>query len=227
MNTTLQTSDALTILDVPDRFDVTHLPNGIADLIESTETPFHAAMLKNYYLHAVREISGYWDQILISELTIDEPAYRISVGGNSVGLNGHAEVLAMYRDVAETGQNVMGTLCHNISVADFGVVTEAVWVAMVPPGLLSVNGLDVDPDAYYMVKHNLMQNFTYTHEAKLISERVYDDPGSYEYHKLAPEDVVTPAMAKEALAPHLERAVHLFETDDWDGARVPAAGPRH
>ncbi len=28
MSTTLQTSDALTILDVPDRFDVTHLPGG-------------------------------------------------------------------------------------------------------------------------------------------------------------------------------------------------------
>lgn len=66
----------------------------------------------------------------------------------------------------------------------------------------------------------MTQNFSYTHEAKLISERVYDDPGSYEYLELAPEDVVTPAMAKEALAPHLERAVHLFETDDWDGARM-------
>jgi hypothetical protein len=201
MNTTLQTRDAVTFLDVPDRFDVTHLPNGIADLIESTENPFHAAMLKNYYLHAVREISGYWDQILIPELTIDEPAYRISVGGNLVGLNGHAEVLAMYRGVAETGQNVMGTLCHNISVAAFGVVTEAVLVAMVPPGLLSVNGLDVDPDAYYMVKHNLMQNFTHTHEAKLISERVYDDPGIYECHKLVPEDVVTPRHGEGSSGP--------------------------
>jgi len=28
MNTTLQTSDALAILNVPDRFDVTHLPMG-------------------------------------------------------------------------------------------------------------------------------------------------------------------------------------------------------
>ncbi len=69
------------------------------------------------------------------------------------------------------------------------------------PGALSVDGLDVDPDAYYMVKHNLMQNFTYTHEAKLISERVYDHPGSYEYHKLAPEDVVTPATTGTSEAP--------------------------
>lgn len=224
MNTTLQTSDALTIMDVPDRFDVTHLPSGIAEAIESTDNPFHAAMLKNYYLHAVREISGCWDQILIPELTITEPAYRLSVGGISAGLGNHAEVLAMYREVAETGQNVMGTLCHNIVVGDFGVVTEAVWVAMVPPGVLTDDG--VDPEAYYMVKHNLMQNFTYTHDAKLISERVYDDPGSYEYHKLAPEDVVTPAMAKEALAPHLASAEHLFETDDWDGVQGLPAGAR-
>lgn len=44
--------------------------------------------------------------MVIPELTIDEPAYRISVAGNSVGLNGHAEVLTMYprrgRDPART-----------------------------------------------------------------------------------------------------------------------------
>ncbi|GAA4536873.1 hypothetical protein GCM10023175_04360 [Pseudonocardia xishanensis] len=156
MSTTLATSDALTVVDVPEKFDVTNLPQGIADLIEATENPFLVAMLKNYYLPAVREISGHWDQILIPSLTVDEPAYRISVSGESVALTGHAEVLAMYRQVAETGQNVMGTLRHNIAVADFGVITEGLWVAIVPPGLLSVQDVDVEPDAYYMVTHNLM-----------------------------------------------------------------------
>jgi hypothetical protein len=32
------------------------------------------------------------------------------------------------------------------------------------PGLLAGQSIDVEPDAYYMVTHNLMQNFTYTHD---------------------------------------------------------------
>jgi hypothetical protein len=223
---TLQTSDAPTVLDAPDRFDVTYLPSGIANLIDSTENPFHAAMLKNYYLHAVREISGYWDQILIPELTIDEPAYRISVGATRSDSTATPRCWPCTATWPRPGPNVMGTMRHNITVADFGVITEGVWVAMVPPEMRSVDGFDVDPDAYYMVKHNLMQNFTFTHEAKLISERGYDDPGSYEYRKLAAEDVVTPAMARAALAPHLERAVHLWEADNWKRGQGHAPGSR-
>ena len=37
MSTTFATNDALTGRDVPERFDVTHLPHGIAELIGTTE----------------------------------------------------------------------------------------------------------------------------------------------------------------------------------------------
>lgn len=50
-----------------------------------------------------------------------------------------------------------------------------------------------------------MQNFVYTDDAKLIGERVYDDPSSYSYEKLDPADVVT-QLARERLAPFLAHA---------------------
>jgi hypothetical protein len=58
------------------------------------------------------------------------------------------------------------------------------------------------------MNHHLFQIFTYTNEAspRLIAERIYDDPESYSYEKLAPGDVVTPELARELLAPYLERA---------------------
>ena len=52
----------------------------------------------------------------------------------------------------------------------------------------------------------LLQEFAYTHDAKLTGERVYDDPASYTYIKLAPADVVTPELAREPLASFLARA---------------------
>jgi hypothetical protein len=48
--------------------------------------------------------------------------------------------------------------------------------------------------------------FAYTEDAKLIGERIYVDPASYTYEKLAPADVVTPEQARLDLAPLLDRA---------------------
>lgn len=202
----ISTSDAMTTLDLTPKFDVTYLPRRIEDHLGQTENPFHRAMLKNYLRHAILEISGYWDQILVPELTIDEPVYRISERGDTHVLSGRGEVLGFYRAVYESGQNVMGARALNIAVGDFGVITEAVWNHMTPGHLLLDEIVGADADAYYLIQHNIMQNFTYTHDAKLISERVYDDPASYSYTKLEPADVVTPELAREQLAPLLARA---------------------
>src|SRR6478672_5128253 len=75
MSTTLATSDALAGLEVPKRFDVTKFPRDVEASVERTVNPFHRAILKNYFRHLLLEISGYWDQILVPELTIDEPVY--------------------------------------------------------------------------------------------------------------------------------------------------------
>jgi hypothetical protein len=115
-------------------------------------------------------------------------------------------VEGFYREVFETRQNVMAARTLNMCVADFGVVTEAVWNHMTPGAVLRDRVADADPGAHYLVSHNIIQNFAYTRDAKLVGERVYDDPASYSYEQLAPADVVTPEMAREQLAPLLARA---------------------
>jgi hypothetical protein len=79
---------------------------------------------------------------------------------------------------------------------------------VVPGACLKDHGIGADPNAHYLMTHHLFQIFSYTNDArpKLISERIYDDPESYTYEKLAPQDVVTPEMAREQLTPFLERA---------------------
>ncbi len=200
------TADAMTTLKLTPKFDVTYLPRKIEALLAETEKPLHRAILKNYLRHALLEISGYWDQILVPELTIAEPVYRVSERGQVHVLTGHAAVERFYREVHDTGQNVMAARTLNMAVGDFGVITEAVWNHMTPGATLVGEIPDADPHAHYLIAHHIMQNFAYTSDAKLIGERVYDDPASYSYEKLAPANVVTPEIAREQLAPFLARA---------------------
>jgi len=203
---TSPTDDALTTLAIPPKFDVTHWPSNVEQYLERTEKPLHRAILKNYFRHILLEVSGYWDQIVVPELTIDEPRYRVGDRREMRVLTGKAAVNGFYRETFESGQNVMGARTMNMCVEDFGVTTEAVWTHVVPGTGLADHDVDADPNAYYLMNHHIFQIFAYTHDAKLIGERIYDDPESYSYEKLEPADVVTPELARHQLAPFLTRA---------------------
>lgn len=202
----MTTADALTILDIAPKFDVTHWPRNVERYLERTENPLHRAILKNYFRHLLLEVSGYWDQIIVPELTIDEPRYRVGDRGTMQVLTGRSAVEGFYRETFETKTNVMGARTMNMCVEDFGVTTEAVWTHVVPGEFLNDHDVDADPDAHYLMNHHIFQIFAYTQDAKLIGERIYDDAASYTYEKLAPQDVVTPELARKQLAPFLERA---------------------
>jgi hypothetical protein len=84
--------------------------------------------------------------------------------------------------------------------------------------------LTPDPDAHYILTHNIFQNFAYTRDAKLVGERIYDDPGSYHYERLEATDVITPDDARRALAPYHRRAVVLHRADTWVPATIRSGG---
>ncbi|WP_329568778.1 hypothetical protein [Streptomyces sp. NBC_01361] len=204
----LSTHDALTNMEYPKKFDVTQWPLEVEAYLARTENPFHRAILKNYLRHLLLEISGYWDQIIVPELTVDDPSYRVGEMGRVHVLQGKEAVEGFYREVFETRINVMGARTMNMCVEDFGVTTEAYWTHIVPGSYLRSEGIDADAeaDAHYLMNYNIFQVFTYTTDAKLIGERIYSDFASYQFEKLAPEDVTTPEQAREQLRPLLERA---------------------
>ena len=207
-NAALNTADALTLMHIDPKFDVTEWPRQVEMHLAETRHPLHRAILKNYFRHLLLEVAGYWDQIIVPELTIDEPMYRVGDRREMRILSGKAAVEGFYREAFETRQNVMGARTMNMCVGDFGVTTEAVWTHVVPGICLEDHGIGADPGAHYLMTHHLFQIFTYTKDArpKLIAERIYDDPESYSYEKLDPADVVTPEMAREQLTPFLARA---------------------
>jgi hypothetical protein len=200
------THDALTTMDIPPKFDVTHWPRNVEKYLARTENPLHRAILKNYFRHLLLEVSGYWDKIIVPELTISEPMYRVGDRGKMRVLTGKAAVEGFYRETFETRTNVMGARTMNMCVEDFGVTTEAVWTHVTPGEFLLDHDTEADPDAHYLMTHHIFQIFAYTSDAKLIGERIYDDPESYSYEKLDPADVVTPEQARRELAPFLARA---------------------
>ena len=204
----MATADALTLMHVPVKFDVTKWPAEVEAFMHRTSNPLHKAMLKNYFRHLLLEVSGHWDRIIVPELTIDEPMYRVGDRRVVHVLSGKAAVEGFYRETAQTRQNVMGARTMNMGVDDYGVTTEAVWTHVVPGRCIADHGIGADPEAHYLMTHHLFQIFTYTNETrpKLIAERIYDDPESYTYEKLDPADVVTPELARAQLAPFLARA---------------------
>lgn len=202
----LSTHDAMTLLDIPAKFDVTHWPAGVEAYLAGTEKPLHRAILKNYLRHLLLEVSGYWDRIIVPELTIAEPEYRVGDRGKVHVLSGKEAVENFYRETYESQTNVMGARTMNMCVEDYGVTTEAYWAHVVPGSHLHDHEVDADPDAHYLMNYYIFQIFAYTTDAKLIGERIYVDEASYRYEKLAPEDVVTPEQARQQLAPFLERA---------------------
>ncbi|MGW2449482.1 hypothetical protein, partial [Streptomyces sp. NPDC001675] len=172
-DTELSTHDAMTSLDIPPHFDVTHWPLQVEQYLRTTANPFHRAMLKNYYRHLLLELSGYWDQIIVPELTVDEPVYRVSDHATVAVLNGKEAVENFYREAYEARVNVMGARTMNMCVEDFGVTTEAYWTHVVPGQYLVTHGHDPDADldAHYLMNYNIFQIFAYTTDAKLIGER--------------------------------------------------------
>src|SRR6476661_4110523 len=136
MRTTLASSDALAGLEVPKRFDVTKFPRDVEASVERTVNPFHRAILKNYFRHLLLEISGYWDQILVPELTIDEPVYPNRAPRKNDRAHRPRRGGKLLPHHLRNGQNVIGALPMYMRVDDFGVVTEARW-AEVLTGILA------------------------------------------------------------------------------------------
>jgi hypothetical protein len=207
VDTKLQTYDALTTLNIPSRFDVKYWPQNVENYLQRTENTLHRAFLKNYLRHLLLEVSGYWDKILVPELTVAEPQYRVGDRGAMRIFSGKEAVESFYRETFEAKINVMGARTMNMCVEDFGVTTEAAWTHVAPGQYLrDEHGFDANPTAHYLMNHRIFQIFSYTKDAKLIGERIYDDAASYSYEELDPSDVVTPEMARQQLTPLLDRA---------------------
>jgi len=190
-------------------WDITRITAATDALLGTTENPRHRAILANYRRHALLEVSGRYPEILVPEMTIEHPVYRLTEGPETLVLDGMQAVHDFYAMLSGAGAIVMGPAEEELVVADWGFASECMFHHFMPGRLLmEVEDID-DPDAIYVVKHVLAFHWPYDDDQRLIGEHVYEDTSTRSVEKVAPEDVVTPAMAREALAPQLEREIEL------------------
>jgi hypothetical protein len=139
-------------------------------------------------------------------------------------LIGHDEVASFYRTTCETGKNVIGALPMYMRVDDFGVVTEARW-AEVLTGILARNEhgvTEADPNAHYLLTHNIFQIFSYTRAAKLVGDAPPTTRPATTTRNSIPRTSLLPEDAGRELAPLLDRATAMHKADTWHASPIIA-----
>ena len=190
-------------------WDLTRITAATDELLRTTENPRHRAILTNYRRHALLEVSGRYKEILVPEMTIAHPVYRLTEGPQTLVLDGHQAVHDFYAMLSGVGAIVMGPVDEELVVADWGFASECMFHHFMPGRLLMESEDIDDPDATYVVKHVLAFHWPYDDEQRLIGEHVYEDTATRVVEKVDPADVISPARARELLAPQLEREIAL------------------
>lgn len=178
--------------------------------IADTDNPHHRAILKNYRRHGLLEVAGRYQEILAPDMTVEHPHYRIHEGGQSVILDGMAEVTAFYESLIQANALVMWVTQQDIAVNDHGFSGEVEFAQFVPGAMLgdSVFGsiqAGEDPDDVYLLTRTLAFVWPYDDRARMIGEHVYEDMASRKVEKIDQADIITAVRAAELLAPEIEK----------------------
>ncbi|GAA4228369.1 hypothetical protein GCM10022254_18340 [Actinomadura meridiana] len=186
-------------------FDVRDITAGVDAALAVVDDPRHRHMLKNYRRHALLEVSGFWEKILVPEMTVEHPLYRLTERGKTFVCDGMDQVRAFYSDIVDRGVNVFGALEEEVAVSDYGIFIEAVFAQVVRGDDAALAGEGVDPDGTYQISHRFAAAWPYR-GGRLVGEFIYDDTGSWRFDEVEPSALMSPADARKALAPYLEQS---------------------
>ncbi len=185
------------------RFDITQTNAAVERLIETTEDPRHLFLLCAYNRHRYLEMSGRYKEIFVPEMTVEHPIYHFQVFGMNVKLDGREQVEAVYREWTRTGQCVFYTGGdERLAVGDNTICATATIYQQTPGAVLAATGVDVDPEAMYLVGNVEHMIWPYDDRGRLLGEDVWEiDESRRELIKLSPDEVLTPQESAELLEP--------------------------
>ncbi|TYK51053.1 hypothetical protein [Actinomadura decatromicini] len=186
-------------------FDVRGITAGVDAALAAVDDPKHRHMLKNYRRHALLEVSGFWEDILIPAMVVDHPVYRLTERGKTLVCDGMAEVRKFYSEIVGGGMNVFGALEEEVAVSDYGIFIEAVFAQVVRGDAAALAGEGADPDGTYQISHRFAATWPYR-DGRLVGEFIYDDTGSWRVDEVEHSALMSPADARKALAPYLEQS---------------------
>jgi len=204
--------------------DITKCNAAIDRLLETTTDPRHRYILMVYARHRHLEFSGQYDQVLTDDMMNEHPIYTIRALGLDMKIDGRDEVRTMYRNWAETNQCVFYLEDEKVAVADTFVassltVYQQLWggtllgskvLGILPKGLsheiflkmLTFHGIEPDENSMYLYKSHEQWFWPFDDRGRLLREDVLEpDRSTSVVRKLAPEEVLTAARAKQLLDP--------------------------
>lgn len=183
-------------------FDVRNVPAAVDAQLAVVENPKHRHVLKNFRRHALLEVSGFWQDILIPTMTVEQPVYRVTERGKTHVFAGMDAVRDFYAATAAGGGNVFGPLEEHVAVTDHGLFTEALFANVVRGSHPSLAGEDVEPDGVYQVTHHIGACWPYR-DGLLVGEHIYEESSSWTVTELDPSALTSPEDARRMLAPYL------------------------
>jgi hypothetical protein len=177
---------------------------GADALLATLENPRHRHIVKNYRRHGLLEVSGRWEEILIPEMVVDEPRYRIMEGGRTTLVDGMSAVRDFYRGIADAGLTVFGPLEEQVAVTDWGIFTEGRFASVHPGTSQALADDDVDPGGMYQISHWVAFAWPYR-DGRLEGEHVYEDHNSRHIEEVPHDALFTTPQARDLLAPLVDQ----------------------
>jgi hypothetical protein len=194
--------------------DITKQNVAVERTLERTDNPRHRYLLQSYLRHRYLESAGRWEEILDPSLTVDVPHYRFNLAGRDpFTLTGKEQVGMIYGHWTATDQCIFYVEDEQVAVGDHMVVGRGISYQQTVGSELAAAGLDVDVDAMYLKKSQIMMLWPYDDRCRLVGEDVWEfDTAESELFRLDPADVLTAAQSRELLDPHIKPLPHFEDS---------------
>ncbi len=186
--------------------DITKQNVAVEKVLAQTDDPRHQYLLQSYLRHRYLESAGRWEEILDPALTVDHPHYRFQLAGREpFTLDGKEQVGMLYGHWTNTDQCIFYVEDEQVAVGDHMVVGRGTSYQQTLGSELADAGLDVDPDAMYLKKSQIMMLWPYDDRCRLLGEDVWEfDTAEADLFELDPADVLTAEQSRKLLDPFIK-----------------------
>ncbi|MBA2608136.1 MAG: hypothetical protein H0U92_04320 [Actinobacteria bacterium] len=198
--------------------DITRQNVAVEKVLANTTNARHRYLLQAYLRHRYLESAGRWEEILDPQLTVDNPHYRFNLAGQEpFTLDGKEQVGMLYGHWTNTDQCIFYVSDEHVAVGDHMVIGRGIGYQQTLGFELAAAGLDVDPEAMYLKKSQIMMLWPYDDQGRLLGEDVWEfDTAEAGLFKLDPADVLTAAQSRELLDPFIK------PLPDFDASMLPS-----
>ena len=185
------------------KYDITKIRTHVEGLIDKIENLHHRAILENYRMHAMLEVSGRYEEVLSPALTVEQPFYRVSTPEDGFreydGMDAVHDLV--YKPLADGEAAVFTKEREKLAVADWGFSQEYLIHNHLSGRAAIAKGLNVaNVDAFYVESRWLSAHWEYDPSARLIGEHLYySAPVSVK--EVRKEDFLSPDNVRARLAP--------------------------